>query len=152
MSANDHTGGNLFSRQRRLRSSLFADAVSRLPKKTSFDYPIFKGMERDDGHSPPVLKRRNSRRNEALQGFKLIVHRDAERLKGPRGRMNAPMSPNVERLHNDFSELFCGGDCSNSTLSHDCASDLPRTSFLAELKDRIRKLALGQSVHQLGGG
>src|SRR5256712_12933571 len=68
------------------------NAVARFAREELFDDPILervKGDDRDPASGPDDAHRARERLREVRE---LVIHRDAERLEDPRGRIDAPRS------------------------------------------------------------
>ena len=79
----------------------------------------------------------------------LVVHRDAERLEHPAGRVALPAGRRRHGRRHDFGQLPRGGQWPGS---HDGPGDAPGQPPLSVLTEQRRQGLHGEAVHQVGGG
>src|SRR5258708_26626130 len=78
------------------------------PAQKRFDLGIFERMEGDDSEPPAWHQQPLSRGKATIQLAELVVHRDAQRLKGPRRRVKAVLALRDGRA-DDFGQFASGG-------------------------------------------
>src|SRR5439155_253241 len=108
--------------------------------------PVLQRMVGEHGEAASRPKAAPALGEEALEPGELVVDRDADRLEGPGGGVEA-RTPATEAAH-DPSEL---GGRRERSRAHDRARHPPRAGLLPVVGDQAGEVALGPGVHDLGG-
>jgi hypothetical protein len=110
-------------------------------------------MKRDNAESPTGREQRRRLREGLRQCLHFVIHRDPDRLEGPRRDVQPPRprGPRHRPLH-DADEVRRPRERRALPPIVDAAGDTARVALLPVLEDDPRELLDGEPVQQVGGG
>ena len=125
------------------------NAVARFAREELFDDPILervKGDDRDPASGAEDAHRAFERHREVRE---LVIHRDAERLEDPRGRIDAPRTAGLH-ARDEAAELVSGPEGRLGAATDDRPGDPCGFGLFAVFGEDAAKVVPGPAVHDVG--
>src|SRR3989442_9355126 len=125
------------------------NAVARFAREELFDDPILervKGDDRDPASGAEDAHRAFERHREVRE---LVIHRDAERLEDPRGRIDAPRTAGLH-ARDEAAELVSGPEGRLGAAAAARPGDPCGFGLFAVFGEDAAKVVPGPAVHDVG--